>query len=78
MCEQYIHRRRDVVIYIIKDRTKVKKCLVSGRVQDIELNVRFWPIPPIQDSQILGYWITALRHIADRHPSVSRIGTIGQ
>ncbi len=38
----------------------------------------FWPIPPIQDTQIVGYRITALRHIADGRPRVSPIGANGQ
>jgi len=42
------------------------------------LTVGFWQIPPIQYSQIIGYRITAQRHIADGRPSVSPIGTIGQ
>jgi hypothetical protein len=37
-----------------------------------------WPIPPIQDTQIVGYQIAALRNIADSRPTVSRIGTNGQ
>jgi hypothetical protein len=38
----------------------------------------FWPFAPIQSSQIVGYQIAALRHIADGRPAVSRIGTNGQ
>ena len=37
----------------------------------------FWPIPPIQSSQIVGYQIAALRHIADGRPAVSPIGANG-
>jgi hypothetical protein len=37
----------------------------------------FWPIPPIQDTQIIGYQIAALRHIADGRLAVSPIGANG-
>ncbi len=39
---------------------------------------RNWPIPPIQDTQIIGCQIAALRHIADGRPAVSPIGANGQ
>ena len=37
-----------------------------------------WPEPFIQSPQIISNLITALRHIADGRPAVSRIGTNGQ
>jgi hypothetical protein len=44
----------------------------------IFLNDGLWPIPPIQDTQIIGYQIAALRHIADGRPAVSPIGANSQ